>query len=156
MCRERVLQTGRGDRRVHMVRCKPCHRALKRQRECRRERERRPDGVVPEATVEPDNAPARVLRVMLAEDRERNVRPFDDAWAQDLRSALESLHSPERRAWTEALEATREAWAAAYAGVPGPGESLSPEIVSNLVDRFDARDAAAAGHLGVSGPLVLS
>jgi hypothetical protein len=45
-------------------------------------------------------------------------------------------------AWREALEDTRDAWRAAYEGVAGPGDRLSPALLEHLAHREPARKAA--------------
>ena len=113
--------------------CLKCSNARKRRQE--RERASAPrseDGAIVEPVAESDPWPAQQLVEMMREDRDHWQLAFADAWSEDLRVVLDGISSDgEREDWQDAFESTRAAWEAAWSGEPGPGDQLSPELVSD-------------------------
>lgn len=70
-------------------------------------------------TGEARSDPARQLRALLARSR-ANGRDFGSAWDFAWRSMVMPHDTEERRAWREALDATRSEWRRAYEGEQSP------------------------------------
>lgn len=76
----------------------------------------------------PDPAPVRLVGDLLAESRAAG-REFDSAWSQAVDVALETVKDrPKREQWHEALEATRDAWLAAYDRRTGSGDGCTARL----------------------------
>jgi hypothetical protein len=118
--------------RVYTYRtCLPCTNVYKRKLERKlASAPRGEDGTIVEAPLESDPAPARLLVELLREDRQRWRFDFAAAWTEDVAFVLARIPNPHQRtSWRKALTSTRDAWAAAWANEPGPGERLSPALV---------------------------
>jgi len=74
----------------------------------------------------PDLVPAVRVREELQRLRDRGY-PFAVAWEVAVGNAVEGLYGNARREWLAAIEAMREVWAEAYAGIPAPPLPFVPE-----------------------------
>jgi hypothetical protein len=112
-------------------RCLTCNRVIKRRQEQERNATPRSTktGTLVEAPAQCDPAPARLLGALLRDDRDVYGFGFSAVWAEDVEFVLARVGNPlERKQWREAFEATRSTWAAAWAGVDGPGSRLSADL----------------------------
>jgi hypothetical protein len=126
---ERMAKSHRRGGVVVYGRCLRCTAAGKRAQERRLQAAPRSrSGALVEPVAESDPWPARMLRELMSYDRAFGLG-FDEAFDEDSEFVCARVGNPlERKQWSQAFASTRSTWAAAWAGVDGPGSRLSDDL----------------------------